>query len=294
MTLSVILYFLVSYDPWVYQLSLSLMEHLEPAENALLGAASALLEGILLQPTLYWKNAAAQNLPFTADPTLIYRGTAAALVNESVQMALQFSVVGQLKEAAPSTPAGELVAAAAGGVVSAAAASPVELIMVQQQRFGGGLLPVARRLLADHGAGASGMMRGLGPAILRDSIYVCGLLGLAPLVQRKLVQRLELPGSTASAYASVLGGVTAGVLSHPFDVIKTCMQGDMARTNYRGFVDSTLKLVRGPQGVRSLLNGCAWRTFNIVATIFVAVECCERLPPFLMRITRPAPDKGAP
>ena len=33
-----------------------------------------------LQPTIYWKNAAQQGLPFTADPRVLYRGLGAALV----------------------------------------------------------------------------------------------------------------------------------------------------------------------------------------------------------------------
>ena len=35
---------------------------------------------VVLQPTIYWKNAAQQGLPFTLKPSLFYRGLGAALV----------------------------------------------------------------------------------------------------------------------------------------------------------------------------------------------------------------------
>ena len=36
----------------------------------------------------------------------------------------------------------------------------------------------------------------------------------------------------ASFYASMVGGVLAAVPSHPFDIIKTCQQGDMDQRLY--------------------------------------------------------------
>ena len=64
------------------------MEDLTGTENGLLGVTSALLEGVLLQPTLYWKNMRQQRLPLSIDPRLIYRGMGAALCNEAGQMGM--------------------------------------------------------------------------------------------------------------------------------------------------------------------------------------------------------------
>lgn len=38
-----------------------------------LACVAALIEGLILQPTVYWKTAKAQRLPFTLDPRLLYR-----------------------------------------------------------------------------------------------------------------------------------------------------------------------------------------------------------------------------
>jgi solute carrier family 25 carnitine/acylcarnitine transporter 20/29 len=276
------------------------MEGLSSVENGILGVTTALLEGVLLQPTLYWKNMRQQGLPLSVDPRLIYRGMGAALCNEAGQMAMQFAVTGLLKsyfscapseasEAAEAAPGGassfvtDMAAAAGGGAIVAVFASPVELVMIQQQRFGGSLVGTPVQIMRAHGAAT--LFRGLGLAAARDAIYVGGMLGVAPVAQQQLVEGQGMAVLPATLWSSALGGVAGGVLSHPFDVVKTCMQGDLKQETYRGALASAGTLLRSG-GARRFLDGCFWRTFNITATVYVANECCVRLPPYLTRLTR--------
>ena len=69
---------------------------LTDSENFSLGVFAAFIEAICLQPTLYWKNARAQGLPFTLNPRIIYRGTAASVLNEMQMMGMQFGCTGAL------------------------------------------------------------------------------------------------------------------------------------------------------------------------------------------------------
>ena len=264
---------------------------LSEGENALLGVTAALIEGVLLQPTVYWKNMRQQKLPLSVDPRLIYRGMGAALTNEAGQMGLQFVITGLLKSSMPMpTPASDLTAAVGGGVVVALFASPVELVMIQQQRFGGSLLGTPLNIVRRHGLAGQGLFRGLGLAMIRDGIYVGGMLGLAPIAQQQLSDRgmATLP---ATMWGSALGGILGGVLSHPFDVVKTCMQGDLAQKDFGGALASTRTLLKS--GVSRLFDGCFWRTFNITATVYIANECCLRLPPYLKKPTDTQNEKQA-
>ena len=70
---------------------------LTDVENFSLGVFAAFVEAISLQPTLYWKNARAQGLPFTINPRVIYRGTAASVLNEMQMMGMQFGCTGALQ-----------------------------------------------------------------------------------------------------------------------------------------------------------------------------------------------------
>ena len=59
-------------------MSLSISEF----QNFQIGIIAAFVEAVILQPTVYWKNAKIEKKPFTFSPKLLYRGTMAAAFNE--------------------------------------------------------------------------------------------------------------------------------------------------------------------------------------------------------------------
>ena len=269
---------------------------LTEAENSIVGSTAAVIETLLLQPTLFYKNALAQGLPLTLNPVTLYRGIGASMMNEVGQLAIGFGVTGALKawlsgSDGGGTPdsggvgASDMLAATAGGGVVGLYASPCELLMIQQQRYGGGLAGTALGIAKKHGVFGSGLMRGLIPTVGRDSIYVGGMLGVTPAVQAYLEGSAGMSTPTASVAASIAGGVFGGVLSHPFDVVKTCMQGDVERVTYAGIAQTVRTLVN-EGGIARLFNGVGWRTVNITGTVYIANECSARLPPYVMAITR--------
>ena len=279
------------------------LSDLSEPEQSTVGGIAAFVEGVVLQPTIYFKNAHQQGLPLTLDPRVLYRGIGAALCNEMGQLGLQFGVTGALTkffvgdDPGAASAAAELGAAAGAGALVAFLASPLELVMIQQQRFGGSMAATCANIVKGHGTFGSGLYRGLGLAIMRDSIYVGGMLGATPLVHRQLMEwrGLREPttldaaaasslGSVAdvaltSLAASMLGGVIGALLSHPLDVAKTCMQGDLHRATYGSMLESLQTLLR-TGGVERLYHGATWRTINITATVWIANECSLRLPKY--------------
>eukprot|EP01033_Poteriospumella_lacustris_P005386 gene5387-3835_t len=258
---------------------------LTTGQNFVLGTGAALIEGLLLQPTLYWKTAKAQRLPFTLDPRLLYRGTGASIFNECQMMGIQFGLTGHFQKHISSVANSEsgpffsflsrneeLLSAGFGGCFAALFASPVELVMIQQQLFGGRLVDVPRRIVRDFGFLSSGLSRAVSVAAVRDTIYVCGMLGVTPVAQLYLQHKHGLDPNSAAVTASIVGGIVAAVPSHPFDVIKTCMQGDLAQREYTTATE-TLKSLWRQGGLRRVFAGGVWRTVNIVATVYVANLC---------------------
>ena len=191
--------------------------------------------------------------------------------------------------------------------MSAVFVSPVELIMIQQQRFGGNIFQVTVSIVKKYGLGGSGLMRAVLPTILRDSVYVAGMLGVTPLVQDLLTKHNNLSENQAGFYASLIGGCVAALPSHPLDIIKTCMQGDMDQSKYKvhpldlnQYVQLTHSLTQSlthslthsltqgfiaacrqtwsEGGINRIFNGCFWRSFNITATIVIANWCTNNFP----------------
>lgn len=251
--------------------------NLNEGQNFMLGVVAAFIEGIILQPTLYWKNAKAQKLPFSLNPRIIYRGTAASIYNEMQMMGLQFGLTGLFKRLNTEElgRVGEYFSAFFGGSIAAIFASPVELVMIQQQREGGNMFKTLNRVVSDYGKPI--VFRGLMPAMCRDALYVSGFLGITPLLQDYLMKNYSMNGVEAGLCASLVGGIVAAVPSHPFDVIKTCMQGDLSQKKY-STMTLTMKSLWSEGRFIRLFNGCFWRSFNIVATVYIANECRLRLP----------------
>ena len=290
--------------------------NLSDAENMIIGGLSSFGTVGLLQPTLYLKNARAQGLEASFDPRVLYRGIGVNLANEMGQLSMQFGVTGFFKRLFPETPLGELSAAATAGGLVAFYASPCELIMVQQQRYGLSLVQTASNVFSRFGMIYS-LSRGLSLSIARDAIFVGGMFGLTPFFYALISSRLALgadrnggssgtgtgtgtgagtgtgtgagasgaQSAAASLIASMLGGIIGSLLSHPFDVLNTCLKGDLEKVNYRGVTDATRRLYQ-EGGVARLMSGATWRGINITATCWIANECNLRLPPYVTTVTR--------
>ena len=307
------------------------MQGLSEGENALLGSCAAFVEAVTLQPTIYWKNARMQRLPFTLDPRvsplfflrhsfrrfrvvhfcslvsflficlnferrmmislcaflsqLVYRGMGAALCNEMGQMGIQFGLTGYVKrviagpDAEKLSPTQEVQSAFAGGAVAAVFAAPVELVMIQQQRHGGSLLSVPVNVVKEKGI-PFGLFRGFWPTFFRDGIYVGFLLGVTPVIQDHLIER-GWGTAAAGLNASLVSGMVAGLASCPFDVVKTCMAGDLKGEKYGNIRATFHRLWFKEGGLKRLFAGAVWRTINITGTVYLANECRVRLAPIL-------------
>lgn len=259
---------------------------LKEYQNTLLGVTAAFIEGIILQPTVYWKNAQALRLPISINPSVVYRGTVASIFNECQMMGLQFGFTGFYQKLLVNSSSSsksaikiqEFASACLGGISSAFFACPVELIMIQQQINGGSSIGTFLRVFKGRK-----LFRGLLPTIGRDSIYVTGMLGVTPFVQDYLIRERNISVNEAGFYASIVGGILAAVPSHPFDIVKTCMQAKSINYDHIESISAlqTAKdLYVNGGGLKRLYSGVAWRTFNITATIYIANECRIRMSPF--------------
>lgn len=199
--------------------------HLTEGQNFSLGVIAALIEGLILQPTVYWKNARAQNLPFSFNPNLLYRGTGASIINEMQMLGLHFGITGFFRKILSIYSYDEnsvsFCSAWFGGATSALFVSPVELIMIQQQRHGKSMYQTVVDIFSRKGG--NGIFRGVVPAIGRDSLFVAGFLGITPILQEYLMENFQQSSVQAGFWASVIGGTFAAVPSHPLDLVKTCM-----------------------------------------------------------------------
>ena len=62
---------------------------------------------------------------------------------------------------------------------------PVDLMVIQQQKMEASLLKAFGNISKDYGA--LKVYRGLGSTMIRESIYTMGYLGIAPVIQSRMV-----------------------------------------------------------------------------------------------------------
>lgn len=254
---------------------------LSEAQNVLLGATASFVQAVILQPTIYWKNAAQQGLKFTWDPRVVYRGLGAALVNECGQMGFQFGATGVFKKLLGSGTANDLLAPVLGGAAIGPFAQICELTMIQQQRFGGTLAQTPIRIFREYGF--QGIMRGLSVTIIRDAIYVGALLGSTPVLQ-DVLEKQGMNQYVAETVSGGISGAVAGVVTCPLDACNTVMKGDLGREIYGGPIETFQKRVNG--GIGMVFGGVFWRTFNIMGTIIIANAVRIRIQPYMEEFNR--------
>ena len=148
--------------------------------------------------------------------------------------------------------------------------------MIQQQRFGGSTLGTPARIVAEHGASSLG--RGITTTMGREAMFTMSMLGITPLIQEKLVKSSGMEKNVALAAGSLTGALLAGVVTHPMDTIKTCLQGDIERKKFTTNV-GTFKTLMSEAGASAFFRGWSFRTGRMILAIGIMNECKLQLSP---------------
>jgi hypothetical protein len=163
-----------------------------------------------------------------------------------------------------------MLTSAGAGAISALVYSPVDLLTIQQQKLDKNLMDTGRILMKEYGL--RGLYRGLGTCVAREVVYTAGYLGLAPVLTARLVKNSSLSDSPflAGILGACIAGTAAGIITHPVDTVKTCIQSDMTGKEWSNFRSSTPILIR-ERGISSLFNGMIPRTIAICGSFFVCM-----------------------
>eukprot|EP00298_Acanthocystis_sp_HF-20_P004531 c14862_g1_i1.p1 GENE.c14862_g1_i1~~c14862_g1_i1.p1 ORF type:complete len:267 (+),score=93.52 c14862_g1_i1:27-827(+) len=244
---------------------------LSEQQNALMGLLGGLAEVTATQGLTYTKNVAQQGLTFSFNPRILYRGYPSNAVNVGVLTMWQFAVCGTLKNVITGgvvrklSLTEEVIAGFGAGASSALICTPLELIMIQQQRKGGSIPERVKHL------NLTQLFRGFTMSSVREGCWATGIISLPPIIRDFLTKNHSNIFQTedqARVAASFLSAFFSGIISHPADTIKTCMQGDIERVKYGSLTQSFATRYR-ELGFMSFFKGLPWRFARQVAAIFI-------------------------
>jgi hypothetical protein len=166
-----------------------------------------------------------------------------------------------------------------GGLMSGAISSPVtaafDRVMIIQQKEGGSSLEVSKKIVATEGY--RGLVKGLLPTLAREAKFSGGLFALTPIFNQAL-QRWQEDTEDRSGMTSLGAGIVTGVITTPWDLVKTKMQADR-KGLYSSFVGTVRKVVQ-VEGVSGLFSGGAVRGVLIGGCMFVMNLSKESVPQY--------------
>lgn len=253
-------------------------------ENATVGMTVGCIEVLCLQPLNYMKNMVQQGQKISLSPASWYRGVGANCVNMGSCTMLQFSVGGSLKQSVLGgekrklTIPEEMTCGIGAGTFSALVGSPLELIMIQQQRTGLNTVETLKSI-----SSPSLISRGFVGAAVREALWTCGYLSIPAIVKPRIMNAFPETFDTsdkARIPASLLGGLFACYLTHPFDTVKTCMQGDIQRVKFGTFTD-TAKIIYSESNITGFYRGAAFRYGRMCIAVGMMDFLKENIGPLL-------------
>lgn len=215
-------------------------------------------------------------------------------MNECLQMGVQFGITGFVSKLLANNfvkknfklnkNKEEIISSFSGGFFASPFVAPVELIMIQQQKHGKSILATASKIVTEYGIFSQGFMRGILPCGLRDSIYVLGMLGVTPIINKKLIEDYQMNPTTSLLISSSLGGILSALPSQPFDVLKTCIQGDIENKRFSSSMFKTANILYKENGLKRFYYGSLMRSVNIIFTVYIVNQFTSFFKPYVKKI----------
>eukprot|EP00908_Phaeocystis_cordata_P014733 Transcript_25834.p1 GENE.Transcript_25834~~Transcript_25834.p1 ORF type:complete len:239 (+),score=103.71 Transcript_25834:249-965(+) len=238
-------------------------------------------------------------MPFSLNPSIIYRGIVANTLNNGFCVMSQFFINGQLKklivggENRDLTNTEKIACGVGSGALSGVVCGPIELVMIQQQAKGGGLVGTAIDMVK---AGPSTFFRGTGAMMAREGIYAGSFLGIMPVfresIRKMFPDSLGKTEDSARLSAALICAPIGGIASHPPDTIKTCLQGDIEMAKFKGYGETTSVVIK-ERGLKALWSGYPWRCFRQIVALMMFDKIQSDLVPILFPHAFPEKKRNA-
>lgn len=122
----------------------------------------------------------------------------------------------------------------------------------------------------------------MGTAV-REALWTCGYLSIPSIVKPRLMSAFPDTfdsNEKARVPAALLGALFGCYLTHPFDTMKTCMQGDIERKRFGSLIE-TGKILYAENGIPAFYRGATFRYGRMVIAVGMMDFLKENIGPIL-------------
>lgn len=238
-----------------------MLTNLSQKQNAILGIIGSTIEVCIQYPLNIIKNKLQSNSKIYLSPSFLYKGFFINMTSIGSITAMQFYFFKSFYNHTNNN----FLSSFSSGVLSGVMSCPTELFIIQKFKYKN-FFDMHNTLMNRYGI-TKFYTRGLIPCMMREGIYTAGLLSLTPYIER----RLNNHGHNVKngLFASIISGIVAGTMSHPFDTIKTMYQYDfesnkMPKYYFKGYVPRMIRIT----GTYFIINESNNKFHNFVKTRF--------------------------
>lgn len=245
------------------------------------GGVSGAIEVLINHPfwtlkTRYQDDRIPKQEKFTANLRVLYRGWAPNMSSMIPITAMQVGTAAGIEavchdEDNPPSEMEKIAYNAAGGAFSAMVSGPTELIMSQQTAERGFFSTMKHIYESD---GLKGFGRGMFGTAVRDAKFTIGYGFAAPYLKEKFSGMMS--EGQASMAGGAIAGVTVGVLSQPWDTLKTAQQTGSELSLWKLAKEKLKK-----EGVAGMYRGSFWRMGRVASAVMIMGEVNQRANDYL-------------
>lgn len=247
------------------------------ASSFLSGGVSGAIEVLLNHPfwtlkTRYQNDAIPKKDKFTINPRVLYRGWIPNMSSMIPITAMQVGTAAGIEafrhdEDNPASEMEKIAYNAAGGAFSAIVSGPTELVMAQQTSERG-FYSTMRHIYQSEGL--KGFWRGMFGTAIRDAKFTIGYGFAAPYMKDRFSEIMS--EGQASMAGGAVAGVTIGVLSQPWDTLKTAQQTGSELSLWNLAKEKVSK-----EGISGMYKGSFWRMSRVASAVMIMGEVNQRI-----------------
>lgn len=243
------------------------------ASGGIAGAIEVLLDHPLWTlKTRYQDDRIPKSEKFTINPRVLYRGWAPNMSSAIPITAMQVGTAAAIKafrHNEDNPPSQMEIAAynAAGGAFSAMISSPTELV-ISQQTSERGFFSTMKHIYQNHGFKCFG--RGMAGTAIRDAKFTIGYGFAAPYLKEQFSQLMS--EGQASMAGGAVAGVAVGVLSQPWDTLKTAQQTGSQLSLWKLAKEKVIQ-----EGFSGMYKGSFWRMSRVASAVMIMGEVNQRV-----------------
>jgi Mitochondrial carrier protein len=228
---------------------------LSAVENYTIGALTGLAEVIATNPLFVIKTKIQQNKSWILGPASYYRGVTTNALGFMPGTAIQVGANQWIQSNIFNQPTNveKMVSAFTAGVISSGLSCPIEKIMTLQNDQ-----PSTKISTLLNGDIKKNLFTGQLATALREGGFSIFFLAAPPVIKDKLTH-YDFNDASSSLIAAVSSGISASLVTQPFDTIKTTQQSS---TNPLSFFHTAKNL-----GCKGLFKGLLARSSSVIISI---------------------------